>query len=424
MGGTQRVAQNFSLAYQAAGLNSELLAFYEGGPRRAVLEASGIPIFACASTQAMSNIREHVLSRHYDIVHLHGSGNYPNIFVKFLCALRERNPNALVLETNVFSRPDFSGTGKYIDLHLHLSEWGLAKWRSWTNCERPLPLGICLPNLIDENAILPLDRASVTEWRRKLNIASSAFVALRVGQPIASKWSSHAFEAFERFSDDKPDTYFVAIGMPDHFKPVVERLNRVRRRVIAIPPRFDDAYLSAAYHASNVFLHSAKIGESFGMVLAEASLAEKPVITLSRPLNDNGHVEVVRHRKTGLIANDADGMHEGLEILYGDRTFAHVLGLNGRAHIIRNYTADALIPKVMAIFTAASGQKDPGKRRAILIEAGWDQYASLAELRKSSDYLGGKPGFKEHFVTRLIHDAHLYRIYYRVRHRMTMSVRG
>ena len=409
LGGTQRVAQNFAIAYKKLQWKSELLALRTGGERSSTLIAAGI------EPRVGSSGRKHVLNSTYDVVHLHGPGNYDSEFADFLRQLRLGNPRALILETNVFSRPDYSEAQKFVDIHLHLTRWGLAKWRSWTSNRTPQPIGTVIPNLVHENAILPLDQANSDKWRSSFNIAPDAFVALRVGQPIPSKWSQHTFEAFAQFSKANKNVVFVGIGIPTKYETLVKKLNSTRRRVISIEPRFDDHFLSAAYHASDVFLHSAAIGESFGMVLAEASLAEKPIITLARPLKDNGHVEVVEHGITGLICNDVHGMTIALNEIYKDRNLAKTLGKNGRQHILRSYTEAAVLPKLGRLIELGSGHHHKEERRRAICSGGYNEFASLAELSQPHKFLGRNRSRADWMAGQLLHEPNIYAAYYRLK---------
>ena len=88
------------------------------------------------------------------------------------------------------------------------------------------------------------------------------------------------------------------------------------------------------YSSLDCFLHAARIGESFGMVLAEAMLCGCPVVTASRPFKDNSQVEVVGHLKGGVVARSAKSLATALRAFRFDPGIRQQLQSNLRQWVL------------------------------------------------------------------------------------------
>lgn len=412
LGGTERVAQNFALGYAKFGHQSHVLSF-SGGKRETILRSSGIDLHILGTDGPLPNTP-------FDVVHWHSFGVFRQDHYCVQRALREANPHHLALETSIFSRPCPDEGNAYFDAHLHLTRWGLAKWRSWTRWARPHPIGLVVPNLINPIDFPRPTPQKVKLWRQTYGIPDDGFLALRVGQPISAKWSHHAFDAFDHYKDNRPG-YFVTIGAPTEFRQRAAKA--ADRRIIHLEARFDDEWLAAAYAACDVFLHSSKIGESFGMVIAEAALAERPTITLSRPLKDNGHTEVVRHDITGAIASNLNGLTDALTRLAADKSLCCRLGKAAREHVLSAYTSEAVVPKLEKLFSTGAGL-DRQERRRRLISAGFDEHEDLDTLLSTQSLLGPRPSAFVRFAVWCTHHPAIYSTYRRAKSLTSRQLEG
>jgi glycosyltransferase involved in cell wall biosynthesis len=57
------------------------------------------------------------------------------------------------------------------------------------------------------------------------------------------------------------------------------------------------------YERLDVFTHGARIGETFGCVIAEAMANRIPVVTLSTPRKPNAQAELVDHKINGFVCH-------------------------------------------------------------------------------------------------------------------------
>lgn len=118
-----------------------------------------------------------------------------------------------------------------------------------------------------------------------------------------------------------------------------------------------DADLPGLYNLAEVYVAPARraplVGEGFGLALAEASSAGRPVIA-SRA---GGVPEAVRDGQTGLLVDPdrPSELADALRRLLRDRTLARKLGVAGRREIERYYNWDRVTSDLAKIAADAAG---------------------------------------------------------------------
>jgi hypothetical protein len=411
MGGTERAAQNFSLGYRNAGCDVKVLGLNGLGQRAESLQREGITVYNGAIS------RETVLMQlkdwNPDIIHIHRSG-FAN--VEMMHAVKAlKNEKNRVLETNVFARPDYSDDAKLIDVHLQLSNWCLWKWRMWTATISPAPLGVVVPYPVNTGEILAIKGR--TKAKKIAGIPDDAFIMGRIGQPFLSKWDGIIFDVLQNLVQTSEPYFLVLVGLPDELKTKLAAYPRsVRDHVILLPTTGSDDELGSLYKTFHCFLHAAKIGESFGMVLAEALLYECPVITLSTPLKDNSQLEVVGHKRGGLIVADKAGMVKAIKQLKENEVLRKQYGSNGYRYVKTHYCQETVTALAMAVANAALSSKN---REQLQLNLGSLQSSSTSINTKDIFAAGKNVMGKFSVLTRikmlLVHNAFIYRMFLKLK---------
>lgn len=360
LGGTQRVAVNYAMAYGRSGLRSHVLTLRGGGPLEEMLSTADVELTrGSAHEVGQERALRDVIAWKPDVVHVHrpgvADGRVGAILRTLKHAPRIGSDAAVgILETNVFGRVDYSSDASYIDIHFQLSRWCLWRWTQWARLLRPKPFAVVVPNLVFPDSFGPVTAADRDEFRRSARIPSDAFVLGRIGSPISSKWSPAILRAFSKYGDMNKSAWLLLIGAPSDIRSEACQLpDRLRDRIRIIDHIHGDDALSRAYSAMDVFLHAARIGESFGMVLTEALLCGVPVITLSTPAKDNSQLEVVGHLEGGLVVADVVGMIEAIKILE-DRATRSRLATQGAERVRRQFSSSAVMPNVIRIAELAA----------------------------------------------------------------------
>jgi rhamnosyl/mannosyltransferase len=114
-----------------------------------------------------------------------------------------------------------------------------------------------------------------------------------------------------------------------------------------------DADLPAHYQAAEIFcLPSVTQAEAFGIVQVEAMACGKPV--LSTRLN-NGVDFVNEDGRTGLTVTPGDSaaLREAILRLLGDKELAALLGRQGRAKALEQYSLGSLRTKILGVYRSA-----------------------------------------------------------------------
>jgi hypothetical protein len=183
------------------------------------------------------------------------------------------------------------------------------------------------------------------------------------------------------------------------------------RRVVSIDFLHDDATLCVAYTAMDVFLHASRIGESFGMVLAEALLCGVPVITLGTPDKDNSQLELVGHESGGLVVTDVASMVEAM-VRFEEPGLRRRCADTGAANIIRRFSAESLIPVAIDLAQlAAEGLSPPELRQRVLARSHLCTEVSAEDVRGLLQRSIGRYGAMKLAAMRLVSNPIIYKAY-------------
>jgi hypothetical protein len=173
----------------------------------------------------------------------------------------------------------------------------------------------------------------------------------------------------------------------------------------------DDSALSGIYGSMDVFLHAARIGESFGMVLAEALLCGVPVISLSTPDKDNSQIEVVGHETGGLVVANVAGMLEAMHRLEDPGLRRRYADL-GASEIVKRFSAEALIPCAIDIAQLVSeGLSPPQLQRRLLARPQLCTHVSTEDIAALMRGRIGEHSLKTLTLMNLVSNPYLYRAY-------------
>jgi glycosyltransferase involved in cell wall biosynthesis len=417
-GGLQRVARNFALGYRRFGIESAYYAYSGGGPFAQQLADSNVEIILGApGVPEQRESLKQALSWRPDVVHIHRNGFSDKSLAAMLLAAREtprRDTTARVgiVETNVFGRVDYSADRGCIDVHYLISRWCLWKWQRWSTSLSPRPIGVVMPNLVLDREFSHRNPDGRDAFRRTHGIPMDALVFGRIGSLFEAKWSPIIFEAFSLYASSHPKAWLLLVGLPEALRPCVSALpHDIRQRVVQIEFMKDDGALGDVYRSMDVFLHAARIGESFGMVLAEALLCGVPVVTLSTPDKDNSQLEVVGHEIGGLVVANVAGMLEAMDRLADPALRRHYAD-RGAQEIIRRFSAEALIPTAIDIARLVSEGLSPSQLRLRLLAR--PQLCTHVSSDDIADLMRGCLGrhsLKTRVLMNLVSNPHVYRAY-------------
>jgi glycosyltransferase involved in cell wall biosynthesis len=353
IGGTQRAAQNFSIAYHQAGHDSRVLPIYSDGPRKAEILKSGLSVYD--SGDQLEYSLKKIEEWDPEIIHIHRSGEYDAFLGNILRSLRSNSRK--IIETNVFSVVDHSVDSQLIDVHCHLSLWCL--WR-WNILLKNKALGIVVPYLVIPDKFYAEKVDKILQYKIENNIPVNKFIFGRIGQKSPAKFNKEIYLAFDKLFLELQDIHLVIVGLPDRHLEEVSHLKSYKEGGITLIEKIiGDDELRLAYNSFNCFLHYSSIGESFGMVLAEAQLCEVPVISVSTPKVDNSQLEVLIYPESSFIVKNAKDLKMIMQQAVESKYSLSKMGSVGRKHVLDNFTSQKLIPKLNLLFQTLLSTSDP-----------------------------------------------------------------
>ena len=410
LGGTERAAQNFSVGYRNAGWDVKVLGLNGLGHRAVMLQKEGITVYD--GSVERENVLGELKNWNPDIIHIHRAGFANAEMMHIVKALK--NDQNRVLETNVFARPDYSPDAALIDVHLQLSNWCLWKWKNWTSIIRPKPLGAVVPYPVNTQAIL--DIKAKTTSKRIAGIPENAFIIGRVGQPFFSKWDEVIFEVLQELLVTDQSFYLLLIGLPGELKIALAKYPQlVQDHVVLLPTTNSEEELGALYKTFHCFLHAAKIGESFGMVLAEALLYECPVITLSTPLKDNSQLEVVGHERGGLVVADKKAMVKAIRLLKANEPLRKQYGQNGCKYVSEHFNLETITDAAIHIAKLALSSENREQLKQQLVLSNTGQTVTTKDIMATGKNISGKLSLSTRIKMRLVHQPFIYRMFLKLK---------
>lgn len=239
----------------------------------------------------------------------------------------------IVVEHNVFGRLDTSPENDLIDCHIFVSYSCGWRYQMWAG--HPL-VGLryqVLYNPVDVRAYAGHDFE-----KRDFNVKSIG----RIGRADDTKWEFTFLEAIPLIVERFPDLQFHVIGVTPAVEDALKRLG-VWDNVRVHPMTVDEKEVMDFYGRISVLTHFASMGETFGLVLAEAMSARLPVVThYTSGLYDSAQMELVNDTYNGFVARNPEVYASAVIYLLENPEAARQMGERGFEKARASYDAEAL----------------------------------------------------------------------------------
>lgn len=114
--------------------------------------------------------------------------------------------------------------------------------------------------------------------------------------------------------------------------------------------------IPALLAASDLVISSSRKPESFGRILAEAGMMEKPVIAS----NHGGSLEIVQDMETGLLfeTENAESLAEKIDFLMKDRELRNKMGKLARMRVLEKFTIRKMCESTLKLYEEALQEKE------------------------------------------------------------------
>ena len=338
LGGTEYTLQLFAKFLDKRHFDVTVVSLIKGGEREQVLKDLGIDVIVLNGDFNQLP----ALLDNTDVLHWHGGGALdPELF-----QIIQIHKPSLVIQTNVFGIYDASPFYKIIDYDLFISNMILirrmeadAKLKDNFSYKRKvLPYPVDVDHM---NHIMPSDQ-QILEFKKKLGLDKN-FIVGRIGRADNYKFDLITLSGFAKFAKKVPEARFLLVGATAEMIAHAASLG-IQDKLIIQENTINFHDLLIYYKSMDVFLAISQIGESFGMVIAEAMTTGTPVVTASTEDRDNAQIELVDHGKSGIVVKHSrTSISRALYRLYKNPDLRKQIATESKLKIANAYKAQKIV---------------------------------------------------------------------------------
>jgi glycosyltransferase involved in cell wall biosynthesis len=164
-----------------------------------------------------------------------------------------------------------------------------------------------------------------------------------------------AHKVIERFPNTRffivGDVYKNNVGIRENLKRLAGDLGMAERMVFTGFRSDTDRF----FELFDVFVLASRQPESFGMVLLEAMMKSKPVVSTAH----GGPLDIVVPGVTGFLVppEDPDGLADRIGALLADRELREAMGRKGRERVLTEFRQERLIQGLLDIYDRLVGKR-------------------------------------------------------------------
>ena len=278
IGGTEKTIQIFSKYLDRSRFEVFVCGLRLGGSRVSEFERLGITAIV-----QPPDLNQLVRDLKIDVYHVYRGGDHE------LGTLPTKHRGwPKIVETNVFDAVDPLGNPQ-IDAHVFFSEWCrddyLGKYGRFHGKRYEVLYG-------------PIDFDEFPPVRREFR-----WTIGRCSRADDQKWHPVCVDILPKVWRQVPQMRCRFRGATPRVRAHLQRLG-IADRVECSEPTLGVAEF---YRGLDVYIHGARVGEGYGVVLAEAMASGLPVVTIATPQRKkcNAQAEVVEHNQTGFVVRYA-----------------------------------------------------------------------------------------------------------------------
>jgi glycosyltransferase involved in cell wall biosynthesis len=347
LGGTEYALQLFAKFLDKEYFDVTVISLINGGERVQLLEDLGIKVAVLYGD--FSKLAAYL--EETDVLHWHGGGSLES---ELFQVLRTSKPS-LVIQTNVFGVYAPSPLYSLIDFDLYISKMILIRRMTldstlpdnFNQKRKVLPYPVDVDHI---NSLLPSDE-EVNDFKNQFGLNDN-FIVGRIGRADNHKFDLITLTGFAKFATQVNRTKFLLAGATDEMISHAKSLG-ISDKLVIIENTVDFRRLLIYYRAMDVFLAASQIGESFGMVIAEAMAVGTPVLTISTEGKDNAQIELVDNEQSGIVVKRSKtSIAKALKYLYKHPSIRFMLSENSKLKIARDYKAQNIVKSLERLILA------------------------------------------------------------------------
>lgn len=389
LGGTEYALQLYSKFLNKTHFDVTVVSLLEGGPRVQLIEDLGIRVMVLNGD--MNKFGE--LLKETDVLHWHGNGILePDLYQ----TIKANKPN-LVIQTNVFGFFE-NATYDVFDYDLFISKMILVRRmkldrklkNKFEDRRKVLPYPVDVDFLSKQ---LP-EQTALSAFKKQRNL-DGFFIVGRIGRADDHKFDLITLDGFKIFAEQVNHARFLLLGATPKMIAHAQEIG-ITDRLIVCENTSDLQELLYYYKTIDIFLAASAIGESFGMVIAEAMTSGTPVLTISTEDRDNAQIELVDHQKTGIVTqNDRYQIAEALQYLYEDTAARTRLSSASREKIVTAYKAQNIVGSLEQLIYKHLGRATNSSTPNLLVDFSKDL---INDYRKRCINIYGRSAIMKTFL--------------------------
>jgi glycosyltransferase involved in cell wall biosynthesis len=273
--------------------------------------------------------------------------------------IRQLSPSTFVSISNHFGDPIPRFSSEPWDVQVHVTKSVFAKY-----CKRnkSSPARLFGRNVVN---YLPIDTAvfdpegysasEIDRVRSSLGFRDHDLVISRTGRPDMWKWDLFHVGLLERLLEFNHSYNFLVVGSIPRFVLNEFRRRSLESRVHVVPyapsdPE-TDRRTASLLALSDVYAHSAFIGESCGMSILEAMSMARPIVVTSKPWADNAPTEYINNGQNGFLATQIEEAARLVERIVNNPKPSSELARRGRETILKLFDAGKATRNFETIFS-------------------------------------------------------------------------
>lgn len=324
IGGTEKTIQIFSKHLDQSRFEVFVCGIRAGGCRVPELERLGITVVV-----QPPDLDALTRDLKIDLYHVYRAGDAEPGTLP-----RKRQGWPKIVETNVFDAID-PGGNPLIDAHVFFSHWCredyLSKYGRFHGKRYEVLYG-------------PIDFDEFPLARREFS-----WTIGRCSRPDDQKWHSACVDMLPKVWEKVPQMRCRFRGVTPRVRSRLRHLGVEDRVELSEPTiRVDDFY-----RGLDVYTHGSRIGEGYGVVLAEAMASGLPVVTIAtpQPKKCNAQAEVVDHNVTGFVVRYAWQYADAVIELLENQAVRERFGQRGYEKAREQFEASKLTRKLEQLYT-------------------------------------------------------------------------
>jgi glycosyltransferase involved in cell wall biosynthesis len=349
LGGTQKTLQIYCKYLNKKKLNIFACGFLSGGPREKFIKPHVKKMLVVNGDENI--LIDFIKNNKINIFHYHGFSR--NLYTKNMVKILKycRNNGIKIIETSPFSLYN-KDIDSLIDYRLFVSKANVAKffWK-YGKIIKNLNKFSYFYNPLDINELKKylLTKNQISEVKNSLNIKQEDFVIGKLGRADIWKWSDEIIDVVPYLIKDIPNLKVVIRALPKQKLSKIKNMN-IEKYFVLLPETSSEKEIAQTDQIMDIMLHTSRIGETFGVAIAEAMFFGIPILTTSTDFmqftifdRDNAQTEIVENGVNGFIANSVKEIAEKIILLKNDKKKYDLISKTNTAKVENTYAAEKII---------------------------------------------------------------------------------